>query len=788
MTKILSEYDYVYFRHSDKAEKQKKWQRIALSKIEAYRDKSKNLDVFCTAQRFCTAEKDAEEGEKEIHLCDVYFDFDSKDLVQAQADVKKLIDYFCKGHDVPATNVRVHYSGKKGFHVFVDYRVFDIQPDEELTYIIKDFALSLKKDLGLTTLDEGVYTLPRMIRLPNSIHSATKLYKTELSHTEVNLSVEEIKELAKVTREPLFDASEYEYVDCVQSLADLYKKFYARYQLNKQLTINKEPVILQQTELASCVKDLLKNHIKESGTRNNATIFLACYFKDSGFSEQATIDTLIPWALRTPKDFTSTHNEVDLKNSTSSCIKSVYASNEYHFYCNAMRKLNVSCDYNKCAALKDKANFNAVLQSFTDNYIIEDTDPIRVVFATVIANLFEADPLWLFLIAPPSYLKTECITSLNDTPFTYALSSLTAQTFASGMKNAPNASLLKKLKKKGIKILALKDFTSILSIRQESRAEILAQLREIYDGAYSKSFGTGEEINWTGKLGIIAGVTTIIDTHYSIYQTMGERFIQYRIESADEMTIATKSIANIGKDSNIRSIIRKITASYLEDLQIPPISKIKKSETLIKKISELACFIVKARSGVIRDPYRHNIEYIPDAEGPARLAKQLAVLGCALAVLDGRDEINEADYLLLCKVAWHCLPKQRASVLKALSKTQQSMKTADVGKAINYPTTTVRMFLEDLHGVNILDKDIEELKAKEEGAKDKLIYSWRIKLEYVQIIARLVEATQKAIKEENKAVEKAGEVDNKIGAEASKVYAESAEELENEFKELFSDL
>src|SRR4029450_429760 len=99
-------------------------------------------------------------------------------------------------------------------------------------------------------------------------------------------------------------------------------------------------------------------------------------------------------------------------------------------------------------------------------------------------------------------LKTEIIRSSNDVPVIYPLSNLTAQTFASGfqVRGKEQPSLLTRLDGR---ILTLKDFTTILTMHRDKRSEILAQLREIYDGAYRKEFGNGVVVDWAGKVGLI---------------------------------------------------------------------------------------------------------------------------------------------------------------------------------------------------------------------------------------------------------------------------------------------
>ena len=89
------------------------------------------------------------------------------------------------------------------------------------------------------------------------------------------------------------------------------------------------------------------------------------------------------------------------------------------------------------------------------------------------------------------------------------LSDLTDKTLASGLTpdKGDDPSLLSRLLNA---VMVFKDFTTVLEMRREQRAAVLAQLREIYDGRFDKSWGTGKELHWQGRLSVLAGVTSAV--------------------------------------------------------------------------------------------------------------------------------------------------------------------------------------------------------------------------------------------------------------------------------------
>jgi hypothetical protein len=339
---------------------------------------------------------------------------------------------------------------------------------------------------------------------------------------------------------------------------------------------------------------------------------------------------------------------------------------------------------------------------------------VEIPLATFVANKLPADPLWVFITGPPSNAKTEILRAMNDHKQTKFLSSLTPNTLISGKQekddqgNSVDCSLLPKLNNK---LLVIKDFTTILNLRDDAKAQILSQLREVYDGQTSKAYGTGKFFNWEGKIGLIAAVTPVIDKHMSVNQLLGERFLHYRTSNTERFGVARRATSNMLTDDHHREKFHDAMTGFMERFSNPFDVELIENENINHKIAALAVLCASARSGVSRDRYKQTVDYLPEPEGPARLAKQLKLLASGLAIIRGLKEIDDSVYQVITKVARDSLPSLRLKLLDALwslySKKQDWYTTKELAEAAGMPTTTAKLKLENMMLLELVERDRE---------------------------------------------------------------------------------
>jgi len=357
-------------------------------------------------------------------------------------------------------------------------------------------------------------------------------------------------------------------------------------------------------------------------------------------------------------------------------------------------------------------------------YLTDDL-VLDVIFAAHLANWMDADPVWLIVIAPPSSAKTEILRAFDGRNDFYFLSSMTPTTFISGIKTKGGESPKSLLPKIDKKTLVFKDFTTILSMRSEQQAEILAQLREVYDGHYSKAFGTGVTFNWHGKVGFIAACTNIYDRHYGVIGSMGDRFLLYRNDQSEAEATGLLAQKNVGNEQVIREEIRDAVNQFLDQFQNGACVKRPEDDTINHQLVSLACFCAAARCPVERNWRSKSIDYDPVPEGPGRIVKQLTQIGMGLAMVRGQETFDLSIYETIKKIGRDLVPANRLAILRHLwdkrvfEERSKWFRTGDVAEAVGKPGTTVKMTLEDMMVVGMLNR-------RRDGSADNSPYEWQI--------------------------------------------------------------
>src|SRR5207249_11311663 len=174
-------------------------------------------------------------------------------------------------------------------------------------------------------------------------------------------------------------------------------------------------------------------------------------------------------------------------------------------------------------------DYSKLVAAYRRCFRVEDTAPLDVCLAAVATSRLDGDPLWAYVVGPPSSGKTEVLRAFDGLESTYFLSSLTPNCLVSGLRDGRD--LLPELDGK---TLIIKDFTMTLESHRENRDALFGALRDAYDGSYSKAFGSVGTIGFDSHFNLIACVTSAIDGYYTVQSILGQRFLIVRTSFPDD--------------------------------------------------------------------------------------------------------------------------------------------------------------------------------------------------------------------------------------------------------------
>lgn len=340
-----------------------------------------------------------------------------------------------------------------------------------------------------------------------------------------------------------------------------------------------------------------------------------------------------------------------------------------------------------------------------------DIEAARCLFSAFAAHGLGGSPVWAMLVAPPGCMKTELLSAIEGLPGVLLLDKLSPNTFISGQLDDPRrnrrvpASLLHRVGADGI--LVYPDFSTLMSMHRDHRASILADMRRIFDGHLRREFGTSENLaerEWRGRITFLVAATPDVDRYYTIFQTLGERFVMIRWHRPEGPDAAMKAMNQRGRQA-AKDLKESVTDLYNGLSPYEP----HLSNSFQHRIAALTEFVVRARTHVPRDSYgRKEITYVPEPEAPTRLAQQLAQLAKGSARLAGRVEVNEADYRIVLRCALDCIPAIRRAVLDhVMGKNAFGLR--------RIPKSTLSYAKEELRALEILALGASRLSNAAEG-------------------------------------------------------------------------
>ncbi len=237
-------------------------------------------------------------------------DLDHPELVPALEAAKRLSAFLLESWALDPAALQVYFSGAKGFHFMLDTRSFGrIAPSLGLPTIFDSLRRHLAQALPEAlrgTVDLSIKDRVRLLRLPNTIHEKTKLYKVIVSSAELkSLSAAATREMARAAKPlKLTDSTGFlssAPVKANPNAAELYRRIsrqVARLTRKPFAYRFRRPADIAHPEFRCAgAQAVWQNHI-EPGYRNNCAIRLASEFRLMGLTSDETVERLLEWNRR----------------------------------------------------------------------------------------------------------------------------------------------------------------------------------------------------------------------------------------------------------------------------------------------------------------------------------------------------------------------------------------------------------------------------------------------------------------------------------------------------------
>jgi hypothetical protein len=370
----------------------------------------------------------------------------------------------------------------------------------------------------------------------------------------------------------------------------------------------------------------------------------------------------------------------------------------------------------KSTTTAQRERWSEVESILKSNFQTPDLEAFKVLLGSVAAHrILDYKQAWLMLIAPPGSIKTVLLEALEGLTNFRTIDSLSPNTFISGKMRDPmlekldylkrgrdtfkdkkakkesSSSLLHRIGKDGL--IAIPDFSTILSMHETKRNDIFAQMRRIYDGELCREFGTDENLaerEWKGRITILAAVTSEVDHHHKMFSALGDRFLRVRWVRAaglEAMQYARRQRQEL--KSRLHDAVQHLLAPIFAVTKVEAPDLPDELADRIGLLTESVCW---ARTHVHRE--QGEITDDPEAESNTRLPQQLCQVARGWTALMGETVVGEEGFDLACRTAIDCVPPNRVRMLKAIA--------ADEALRDEFSTGSIDRVTADLRALGLL--------------------------------------------------------------------------------------
>ena len=369
--------------------------------LKANKDYYVSLYQYTDEQRKQFEERGTVSGIRETTTNKLYFDFDSKeDLNKAKQDATNLAVQLINNYGVPQEAIQAYFSGSKGYAL--ELTLNERITPEQVRHIVHLFSKTHP------TLDTQIVDPNRIIRVVNTIHPTSNLYKIPLELWELEeKTVEQIQALAKAPRtieqQPVS-------IDLPRDLKVAPKPVKAApVVLTDALDYSKKPKFLTNCRWA------LQNGYFGEGSRSTALLCLASTYKNLGFDFEHAYRLLKGTAeLQGRRNNAERFPDEELYNNI---VTQVFSPNWHggqyscreegswlHTYCQGLGEH--TCKHKEELEVSSLTNFASKFKNFASNI---EKNTIKVGIGPIDKHVMLTTNMLVGLLGAPSAGKTQTV-------------------------------------------------------------------------------------------------------------------------------------------------------------------------------------------------------------------------------------------------------------------------------------------------------------------------------------------------------------------------------------------
>lgn len=670
------------------------------------------------------------EGKKTIGLYQLYptsevkwicFDFDGERLQDQEQYAKNL--YMKLAHTYHVEAMLMEFSGKKGYHIWVFIEPIDAASAKYWAEEISENGNVHEIFPKQTNIEKDKFG--NLVKLPLGIHQVTGKRTTLYNEKLEALTFEQSQAyLQTIIAKPKVKIPKVVIKEIVRTIVKPQGR----------------------TEMPGYIKHLIQNGASEGDRHKNAFIITKELY-NAGYSKEEILEHVLAF------------------NTNCSPPKPDYLiENHIHYLLQFperyLTKENISEIPTDELAAINNINYAKVIEVYKKWVYMKDNYAIDLALAAAITRKSNLVPLWIIMIAPSGSGKSEILKPLEDKKqpsTTEVMSKITPNTFLSGVsKKKENYTDFAETLQNNPKLFLTYDFAQFVKMDSHDKAQVWAQMRDIYDGFIERKAGLGVSKKVTDlRINWLICSTPVIDSELLVHQELGTRELIYRFDKDDvnKEELMERVWCNSDKLDELRKELAFFVRGFIDKKESEGLKEIQINAEVKAELMLMAKTVSILRAATESDNYTGELTNFVYEEMPTRILLQLKSIFIGLKNLDEQYTDEQALKAIQRVVLSSIHPIRLRIIIELLNHNKIS--TTELQKRINIGYKTIKTQLDTASQLNLVQYEQEDEETDYEGvARTTKKKIWKVTehevVQYLKKVRNLKEIWVNLFEKENK--------------------------------------